>query len=181
MYFDPLSSWLVVLIADGISIAEEKLGGGTISEFHQNNIKQRNNMLNGDIRRIKEKYGLTLAEMAYEQIQLQIKITKDSLSFRQANGQIVLDLDNQEYIISVLEECAKRYSKYKNVEEYRKKAEWFNNAAIEARRKKEQFSRELKDTQIRKEKEKIKQQSMSNIFLVLGLIILFIFILFFFS
>ena len=56
-------------------------------------------MLNANIRRVKEKYGLTLAEMAYEQIQLHIKVTKNNFSFQYAHGQIVIDLDNQEYII----------------------------------------------------------------------------------
>jgi len=180
MYFDPLSAWLVALIADGIVIAGQKSTGGTAVEYHQKNIKQRNANLNGAIRRIKEKYGLTLAEMAYEQIQLQIKIAKNSISFQHGNGQIVIDLDNQEYIISVLEECSKWYGKY-SYEEAKKKAEWYKNAAVEARRRKEQYTKQLEETRIREAKEQEKQQVVSNILLIIGLVIFVGFIVFFFS
>lgn len=58
MYFDPLSAWLVALIADGIVVAGERSRGGSASEYDQKRVKQANEMLNGDIRRtvhIKEK------------------------------------------------------------------------------------------------------------------------------
>lgn len=181
MYFAPLSAWLVTLIADGIIVAGEKSKGGTIAEYHQKNIQQSNNMLNADIRRIKEKYGLILAEMAYEQIQLHIRITQKSFSFQSANGRIVLDLDNQEYIIAVLAECAKKFSQYQSVEKYRLKAEWYKNAAIEARRRKEQYAKELEETRINEAKQREKDQTMSNIYLVVGLILFVAFIIFFFS
>ena len=124
---------------------------------------------------------MILAEEAYKQIQLQIKVTKDSFSFQYAHGQIVIDLDNQEYIIAVLEECAKRFSKYESVDEYRQKAEWYRNAAIEARHRKEQYAKEIEETRIREAKEREKQQTMSNIYLVVGLVIFVAFIIFFFS
>ena len=181
MYFDPLSAWLVALIADGIAIVDEKSKGGNIAEYHQKNIQQSNRMLNADIRRIKEKYGLILAEMAFEQIQLHIRVTKKSYSFQSANGQIVIDLDNQEYIIAILEECAKKFSQYESVEKYRQKAEWYKNAAIEARKRKEQYAKELEETRIREAKQREKDQTMSNVYLVIGLIIFVAFIIFFFS
>ena len=81
MYFDPLSAWLVTLIADGIIIAGEKSRGGSAAEYNQQRVKQANNMLNGDIRRVRSKYGLDLPELAYEQIQLHVRVTKKSFSF----------------------------------------------------------------------------------------------------
>lgn len=181
MYFDPLSAWLVALIANGIAIVDEKSRGGTIAEYHRERIEQNNRSLNADIRKIKEKYGLTLAEMAYEQIERHIKIIKKSYSFEAANGQIVIDLDNQEYIIAVLEECAKQFSKYESVEKYRKKAEWYKNAAVEARQRKELYAKELKETHIREAKQQEKDQTISIIGLVAGLIILVTFVILFFS
>lgn len=181
MYFDPLSAWLVALIANGIAIVDEKSKGGSIAEYHQKSIQQSNRMLNADIRRIKEKYGLTLAEMAYEQIERHIKVIKKSYSFEAANGQILIDLDNQEYIIAVLEECAKQFSKYESVEKYRQKAQWYKNAAIEAKRRKEQYAKELEETRIKETKQREKGQTMSNIYLVVGFIIFIAFIIFFFS
>ena len=181
MYFDPLSGWLVALIADGIMIASEKSHSGSAEQYHQQNIKQRNRILNADIRRIKEKYSLVLAERAYEQIQMHIKVIRNSFSFQQHRGQIIIDLDNQEYIISILEECAKHYEKYQDVEKYRQKAEWYANAAREARYKKEQFAKEMEQARIREEAEREKQQTLSNIFFVVGIIIFVAFIIFFFA
>jgi len=159
----------------------KKSRGGTIAEYHQKSIEQGNRILNADIRRIKEKYGITLADMAYEQIERHIKVIKKSYSFEAANGQIVIDLDNQEYIFSVLEECAKQFSKYESVEKYRQKAEWYKNAVVEARRRKELYSKELEGTRIREAKQREKDQTMSNIYMVVGLIVFVAFIIFFFS
>lgn len=181
MYFDPLSAWLVSLIANGIVIAGEKSKGGSIAEYHQKNIQQSNRMLNANIRRIKEKHGLVLAESAFEKIQLHIRTVTKSYSFQAANGQIVLDLDNQEYIIDLLEECAKYFSQYKSVEKYRQKAEWYKNAAIEAKLRKEQYAKELEVTRLKEAKQREKEQTMSNIYLIIGLIIFVAFIIFFFS
>lgn len=183
MYFDPLSAWLVSLIADGIIIAGEKSNRGAGEDFNQRYIKDYNKFLNGDIRRIKEKYGLILAEHAYKQIQLHIKATKKCLEFC-TNVQITIDLDNQEYIISVLEECFKKYDCYYkeySSEDYRQKAEWFRNSAIEARQRKDQYAKELEESRVKEAKEQEKQKTISNILMVVGLIIFVVFIIFFFS
>lgn len=137
-------------------------------------------MLNGDIRRVKNKYGLDLPELAYEQIQLHIRVTNNSFSFQYAHGQIVIDLDNQEYIIALLEACSESYSKY-SYDEAEKKTQWYKNAAIEARRRKELYARELEETRIREAKQRERDQTMSNIYLMVGLIIFVAFIVFFFS
>ena len=184
MYFDPLSAWLVALIADGIMIVEEKSNVGTIAEFHRKNIEQNNRSLNAEIRCIKNRYSLNFAEQAYNQIKFQISVTKNSYFFKSAHGQIVIDLDNQEYIISLLEECAKNYYQYYKKyrkEEQRQKAEWFKNAAVEARRRKERYVKELEENRIKEAKEREKQQTMSNIYWVIGLVIFVAFITFFFS
>ncbi len=182
MYFDPLSAWLVALISDGIIIAGEKFGGNSAkTEYDRKRIKQENEWLNDYIRREKEKFGLILPEHTYEDIQRKIISTKNSSVFKSTNAPIVIDLDNQEYIIDILEVCAKRFSKYASVEKYRQKAEWYKNASVEARRKKEQYAKELEENRIKKAKEQEKQQTTSNILLVIGLVIFVGFIIFFFS
>lgn len=172
MYFDPISSWLVALIADGIVIAGERSRGISASEYDQKRVKQANEMLNGDIRRIRKDYGLHLPEMAYEQIQLHIRVTKNSFSFQNAHGQIIIDLDNQEYIIALLEACSKWYSKY-SYDEAEKKAEWYRKAAIEAKRRKELYAKKLEETRIKKEKEREKEKN-TNAIAILVTIIIFI-------
>jgi len=181
MYFDPLSAWLVSLIADGLIIAGEKSNRGAGAEYNKKCIQDYNRSLNGDIRRIKKDYGS--AEAAYKQIQLRIKSTKRSLQFC-TNVQIIIDLDNQEYIISILEECSKKYEEYYkkySIEEDYQKAEWFKNAAIEARQKKERYEKGLEENRIKAEKEREKQQTTSNILLVIGLVVFVGFVIFFFS
>ena len=181
MYFDPLSTWLVVLIADGINIANEKLGGNSAQEeYDRERIKQGNEWLNGDIRRVKNKYGLVLPEMAYDQIQLHIRTTRNSFVFKHTNAPIVIDLDNQEYIIDLLEACSKCYGKYSH-DDAKKKSQWYKNAAIEARQKKDQYARDLEEKRIKEAKEREKQQTTSDILTVIGLIIFIVFIIFFFS
>lgn len=180
MYFDPLSAWLVALIADGIMIAEEKCSGGTIDEYHRKIVMQGNESLNGEIRAIKRMYSLNQAELAFNQIKQKIHLIKNSYFFKSANGQIVIDLDNQEYIISLLEECAKKYDKYYKEykkEEKRQKAVWFKNAAIEARRIKEQYALKLEEIRIKEAEEKEKQK----ILMVVGIVIIAIFLIYLFS
>lgn len=180
MYFDPLSAWLVTLIADGIFAVGDFAQSGTVAEYHQKSIMQSNNKLNADIRRIKGKYGLSFAERAYEQIQAHIRVARKSVSRHSANGQIVIDLDNQEYIIAVLEECGERFSQHES-ERLRQKAAWYKNAAYEARRKKEIYAKEAEEARIRKAAQRENDQAMSNIYLIVGLIIGAAFLLFFFS
>lgn len=182
MYFDPLSAWFVALMAGGVIASGEKFGGRSAQKtYDRERIEQGNRWLNGDIRRVKDKYGLDLPEMAYKQIQLHISVTKDSFAFKYAHGGIVIDLDNQEYIIALLEECAKYYSKYESVQEYCQKAEWYKTAATEARRRKELYAKELEEARLREAKQREKNQTMSNIYLVTGLIIIVAFIVLVFS
>ena len=66
MYFDPISTWLVSLIADGIVVAGNKGKCFSVTEYEQKRINEANASLNANIRRIKDKYGLVLAEAAYK-------------------------------------------------------------------------------------------------------------------
>jgi hypothetical protein len=177
MFFDPVSSWLVVLIADGIILSSEKFGGNAArDEYERECIKERNHMLNCDIRRIKKKYGLMLSDMAYDEVKRSINFTRKSYPFNCSRGEIIIDLDNQEYIISLLEACAKKYESYSGVDS-KKKADWFRKAAVEAKIKKEQYTKVL----AQKELEKQRQESAGCVILCIGLILLFLFVLFIFS
>ena len=181
MYFDPLSAWLVSLIADGIIIADEKTRGGSASEYEEKRIQQGNAMLNGDIRRIKAKYGYDLPEMALDQVKLHIRVTQNSFPFQKAYGRIVIDLDNQDYIIELLEKCADSYLPYTSVDQFRQKVETYRNEAAEAKRRRAIHAKALEEAQAREAKQREHDQTMSNIYLVVGLIIFFAFIIFFFS
>ena len=76
--------------------------------------------------------------------------------FKYTDGQIVIDLDNQEYIIALLEACSEKYSKHEDVEEHHKKAEWYKEAAIEAKKRKEQYTTKLEKLVLGKFKRRTK-------------------------
>lgn len=178
MYFDPVSSWLVALIADGIIVANDRIGNDRLSKFHQDCIKQANESLNRDIRNIKYEYGLNDAIIAYEEIERLITSTITFVNGRP--GVVVIDMDNQEYIIELLEECSKccRKPSYKKAHlDAALDAAWYKDAAIEARKRKEQYAIRLEENRIREEKER----RLSNIYTFVGILIFIAFLVFCFS
>ena len=135
MYFDPVSSWLVVLIINGVELAEEKIGGRIAqSRSEREYIKERNKWLNAELRKIDD----LDPEAAFRRIERAIKYTHLSPE------QITIRLANQDYIITILEKCAKKYSEY-SYEEAREKAAWYQKAASEAKQKREQHMKQLKE------------------------------------
>lgn len=126
MFFDPLSTWLVVLLADGIIAANEKFGSSSaLGEWERECIMQHNRELNDAIRDVKESTGYS--EESYEKIKCHISFAASRYPSNGSYEHIRIDLDNQKYIISVLEECAKICSQ-KPEEASRKRAEEYNQA-----------------------------------------------------
>ena len=78
MYFDPLTSWLVALIADGIVISSEHVSDSKMSEHYKENGRRINAGVNGDISRIKTR-GYFSAENALENIKATIERIYDSI------------------------------------------------------------------------------------------------------
>ena len=77
MFFDPLSTWLVALIVDGVAVVSERSRGPSakeIDEKRKEQAEQENKNLNKCIRITKEKYGLESPVMAYEEIQRRISL-----------------------------------------------------------------------------------------------------------
>lgn len=178
MYFDPLSAWLVTLIADGIMVAGDKKGYSSPTERRRQIAKEYNDRLNGYIRGIQRRNGLTLAERSLNEIQNDIKMIKRDFSFQYSQGHIVIELDNQEYIIALLEKCADNYSKY-SYEEAVNKAQWYRNAAIEARRRKEQYIKALEEARIKAAEEQRKQNITNTVLSVIAIILISIVVVIF--
>lgn len=161
MWFEPGFGLLTALLFDSIEFLGEKTRGGTIDDYDRERIDSLNRMLNNDIRRTKEKYGLKLAEHALDNIESHIRVTNKNFTFQYAKGKIILDLDNFDYIIALLEKCANDYSdraekafseKYIKVsEEYREKAESYQKLVDTVRAKREEKLRTDKEEKERKE------------------------------
>lgn len=180
MYFDPLTSWLVALIADGIVIAGEKsTRRESLEDADRKRAEQRNTLLNHDIRRVKERFGETSPEWALEQIQIRIRATETAFTHSGKPTKIILDLDNYDYIIALLEACAK--NALNSAEEvscnpgvankYRAKAETYNNLAATAKRKKEDRNKEIEAARIRVEEDREAGEIAVKIFLFIGFLI----------
>lgn len=161
MYFDPLSAWLVALIADGV-VASGGRHNSSMSEHHQKYVKLSNETLNQDIRRLRQERGFTSPETTYEQIKLLVQQTRNDPSFQCARGHIIIAQDNQEYMINLLEACAEWYSKYPDAES-KNKANRYKRAAKEAR----EIAKNLEETRIR---EEAKEKRTTLILLVVAII-----------
>ena len=184
MYFDPISAWLVALLFDGAEVLAEKSRGGSIAEYHKERIVQLNRNLNGSIRRERQKYELDLPEMALERIQLHIRTAKRSFEFQQGNAEIIIDSDNQDYIIALLEACVDKYHEYekkysysaKAVEEYRTKAASYQEVIAKTKLEKEMRAKEEAEAKLKQEKER-ESTSIMTILAILAVIFFVIFIL----
>ena len=177
MYFDPLSGWLVALIANGVSLANEiTIGDSALAERDRERAKQSNQWLNNVIRKEKNRTGLSMPEYSYDRIQSFINTCRRSSPFKYGKTAIRIDMDNQEYIIDLLEACSQKYSQYSD-ENRCNKAKWFKNAANEARRRKEQYAKMLEE----EAKEKQKQLTESNIYFAIGMVLVVLFVIFLIS
>ena len=109
MYFDPLTSWLVALIADGISISSEYASNSKISERYGEYGRKISADVNENILRIKRR-GYSSAEYALESIKDIINQAKDSYEFRKGYAKLEITAESYEYMIQLCEECRKNYA-----------------------------------------------------------------------
>ncbi len=169
MFFDPVSTWLVTVLVNGATAAKEKWGDVGLTEYEKECVAQRNQFLNDFIRREKKSFGLACPDDTLGDIKRYIdRNFTNSYLFEPGRGQIVIKLDNQDYIIELLDACAKLYGKY-STEEAQKKEEWYRNAAIEARKRKEQYITARKEARIREAREAKQNAIVGAVFLVVGL------------
>lgn len=119
-------------------------------EVQQKTRKEYNDSLNSAIRHIKNERGLNYAIQTYDEIEQLISSTANAPG--NSAFAIDIDMDNQEYIIELLEECSKRCRKSPNKED-RLYAAWYKDAAFEARKRKEQYAIQLEEKRISDEKE----------------------------
>ena len=136
MFFDPFSTWLVFLLAYVVIVANEKWGSrSALGKWEQECIMQNNRDLNDAIRCVKESVGYS--EEAYEKIRCHIGFAANRYPSNGSRQYIVIDLDNQEYIIGLLEKSAKMYGEQTD-ESSQRKAEVYRSVVIEAKKRYEE-------------------------------------------
>ncbi len=96
MYFDPLTTWIVTLLADGIILSGEHECRYETRLYYEKIAKETNVRLNGDLRRLLGTYS-NLAEFQVRQIRYTLECYRKKFEYRY--GAMELDPDVQERIL----------------------------------------------------------------------------------
>lgn len=112
MYFDPVSGWLVALIFDSAITLNEKITSRPERNYNEKEIRSKNKVLNEDIRRLKKQYALSFPEQRIKDIKGYIEVVKSSSEIKFGYSDVIIDYDNQEYMILLLENCVALYRGY---------------------------------------------------------------------
>lgn len=169
MFFDPVSSWLVVLIADGIAVSGGS--GGKLDEYKRKLLRMTNESLNKEIRELKRLYGTRNPEETLEKISKRTTSARDWIVLNKCGGTLIVSLDNRDYIISLLEECERRYRCKIGIES-KQKADWYKRKVEEAKKSKIVEKKRL----IEEEKNRQRDNTVTFIVGAIGVLI-FIFVL----
>ena len=107
MYFDPLTSWIVVLLANGVSLAGEHVSDAEVTQYYKNKVKESNHMLNSQLRhRLTQKYYLVDSEIQHTVWLLDYYKKK----FEYRYGVVELEPDVQQLIINLYKECIDKHT-----------------------------------------------------------------------
>lgn len=153
MFFDPISTWLVSLIADGSIVSSENYSSRPDSEYTKERIKTINGEMNAQIRNIKKKYGTNLPTLAYEAVQIQTTAARNSLiSWGIGEYNIKFTEESMDYLIDLFEACAEFYKEF-TAEEFYDKYREFKDAASRLRTEKKECIIRMQEEKERKAKE----------------------------
>ena len=180
LFFDPVSAFIVAAVADSIIIYSEKSKNGSSEEYVEKRIREGNLSLNGDIKRIKQRYRVLFPDRALEEIKMNIENTKKNFSLYNAYGRVVIDLENQDYIIALLDACEKKYRDDERLPGFQEQADWYKAKATELRRRREKYANKLNDEKIQNKIAREKSESKNNLYILLGAAVIIVFILFVF-
>lgn len=168
MYFDPLSSWIVLLLVNGATVVNEKTGVNEAQEEHERECEARwNNWLNIDIKKLQDQWGLNSPEYSLEKIKSYIQRTEKQYPFNCGRGNIFLDRDSQKYVIALLEKCATIYDAKLDVES-QEKAKWYKDTVSEARKLESQYA----EIHTERERDREKRENKKFLYLLIGGVIL---------
>lgn len=168
MYFDPLSSWIVLLLVNGATVVNEKTGVNEEQEKYERECEARwNNWLNIDIKKLQDQWGLSSPEYSLEKIKSYIQQIGKQYPFSSGRGNVFLNRDSQKYVIALLEKCATIYDAKPDTES-QEKAKWYKDAVIEARKLESQYA----GIRTEREQEREKRENKKFLYLLIGGVIL---------
>ena len=118
MFFDPLTAWLVTLIADGIIISGEHVSSSEMAQHYKDSAKRTNGIMNGSILSIRNK-GYFSAESALRDIKTHVEWAQKSYEIRQGYAKLEISRESFDFIVKLCEECRadylKQYETYSNI------------------------------------------------------------------
>lgn len=109
MFFDPLTSWLVVLIADSISASSNHVSNAQMAEHYRNSAKRTNSIMNGSILALRNK-GYVSAEYALRDIKVYVEWAQKSYEISHGYAKLEISRESFEFIIKLCEECKAKFS-----------------------------------------------------------------------
>ena len=108
MYFDPLTTWIVALLADGIILSGENVSDAEVAQYYKKQVKESNANLNAELRhRLANKNYSISFEMG--RVTHLLEYYKNRFEYRY--GAVQLDPDVQELVINLYEESIAEHQK----------------------------------------------------------------------
>ena len=100
MYFDPLTTWIVALLANGTVLAGEHVSDAEVTQYYKNEVRKSNINLNNEIRR-RFANSDHLADFQIRELRRLLNYYKNRFEYRY--GAVELDPDVQTLIINLFE------------------------------------------------------------------------------
>lgn len=110
MFFDPLTTWLVVLLGDGLVISSNHVSDSKMAKHYREMAKMHNGMINGTILRLCNK-GYSSAEYALQEIKRSVEFAQKQTEFREGYAKLEISPESYEFIVKLCEECKENYYK----------------------------------------------------------------------
>ena len=107
MYFDPLTSWIVALLADGFILSKEHISDAKVVQYYKGRVKESNNWLNSEIRQrlINEHYDV---DTEIRKITCSLEYYKNRYEYRY--GAMELEADVQEMVLNLYQKAIDTHS-----------------------------------------------------------------------
>ena len=178
MYFDPLTAWLVALLADGAVIAGNHTSSSKMNQYYKEGAKRTNDMMNGSILSIRDN-GYASAESALNDIKFQIEWAQKSYEISNRYEELKISRESYEFILKLCEEskvyCEKQYDLYFRLYKKRINNGEYSNDLTDLRQTMDKFQYKAKEYQsilveaqkgrekaIQKEQERAKKLADSD-------------------
>lgn len=109
MFFDPLTTWLVVLIGDGIVISNSHASNSRMTQHYKERGKLINDSMNASILKIRDD-GYFNAEYALEKIKHHVEYAQNSYAIKHGYAKFEISRESYEFILKLCEECRTNFT-----------------------------------------------------------------------